>query len=200
MKAVDLIRLNMEIESVINLDGDLEPLPEKESAIFSISRHRDGYVTYFRQDVPSAIRERLRALDVDRLLDDHEMVKRILSEHTPCKNVFAGRSCYLTHTPSPDEFPDAVLHEGCYVIMVDGKPVSWAWTQDGNEQAAELAVETLPEFRRRGYGRQVVAAWAANVIGSGKVAFYSYIIGNVASEALARSLEVVQYAIMTTYS
>jgi hypothetical protein len=55
------------------------------------------------------------------------------------------------------------------------------------------------KVRRRGYARQVVAAWATYVLGEGKVAFYSHEAGNVASEALARSLGVAQYAVMTNY-
>jgi hypothetical protein len=46
----------------------------------------------------------------------------------------------------------------------------------------------------------VVTAWAAHVLGEGKVAFYSHEVGNTASEALAHSLGVVQYAVVTTYS
>ena len=68
-----------------------------------------------------------------------------------------------------------------------------------SKQAAELAVETAPGYRRLGYARQVVAAWASHVLGEGKVAFYSHEVGNAASEALAHSLGVVQYAVVTTY-
>ena len=77
--------------------------------------------------------------------------------------------------------------------------MSWAWTSQESDQAAELAVETEPEYRRRGYARQVVAAWATHVLQENKVAFYSHEVDNTASEALARSLGVVQYAVVTTY-
>jgi len=200
MNAVDLIRLNIEIEHTIDSNEDLVPIPGKESALFSISRYQDGYVTYFRYDIPAEIREQIAALGPDAALNDHVTVRRVLACYTPCKEVFAGKGYYFAHIPAPDEFPDVVFHKGCYVIKVKGKPVSWAWTQDESERAAELAVETLPEYRRRGYGRQVVAAWAADVIRGGKVAFYSHRIGNVASEGLARSLGVVQYAASTGYS
>jgi|GEM_PF-1751332 len=188
----DLIRLNTEIENFVDSDGDLTPISGKDSAIFAIHRYEGGYVCYFRYDVPPSIRQQIEALDPEEALYNHDTVKHI--PYALCSKVFAGKGYYFDLVPSPDEFPDAVLHEGCYVIMADGKPVSWAWTQDRNDRAAELAVETLPEYRRRGHARQVVAASASDVVKSGRVAFFSHKIGNVPSEALARSLGVVQCA------
>lgn len=200
LTAADLVRLNIEIENKITPDGDLIPLPGKESALFSISRHKDGYVTYFRYDIPSSIGERIRSLNPEQALYDYETVRQILAEYVPCSKVFAGHGCYFVHVPTSNEYPDVVLHNGRYVVTVNGAPVSWAWTQDSSERAAELAVETLPEFRRRGYARQVVAAWAVDVMRAGKIAFYSYRIDNSASGALAHGLGVVQYATSVGYS
>lgn len=200
MNALDLIKLNVEIENEINASGDLIPLPEKESALLSVNRHQDGYVTYFRYDVPPEIRNEILALDPARALHDHQTVQRMLARYTLCQKAFTGKGYYFAHVPQTEEFAGVAFQEGRYVVLVNGEPVSWAWTQDGSERAAELAVETLPAFRRRGYGRQVVAAWAVDVIRAGQVAFYSHKIGNVASEGLARSLGVVQYAVTTGYS
>jgi ribosomal protein S18 acetylase RimI-like enzyme len=84
--------------------------------------------------------------------------------------------------------------------MVENEPVAWAWSQEKNEKAAELAVEVLPQYRRRGYGRQVASAWANHIIQQRLVAFYSHLHDNVPSQALARSLDVVQYAVSAGYS
>jgi GNAT superfamily N-acetyltransferase len=191
--------LSIGIENHINSKGDLVPVPGKASALFSISRYQAGYIKFFRHDLPVDIRHQINVLDPDTALNDHKVVCQILDGHIPCDGVFAGIGCYFDHLPSPDQYPDAVYQDGCYVILVDGEPVSWAWTANESEGAAELAVETKPEYRNRGYARQVVAAWANYVIGKGKVAFYSYEIINLASEALAKSLDVVQYAVVTTY-
>jgi GNAT superfamily N-acetyltransferase len=130
----------------------------------------------------------------------HATVQRLLSTHVPCDRVFAGQAYAFAHVPAPAEYPDAALHEGAYVIRADGAPMSWAWTQEESEDAAELPVETLPGYRRRGYARQVVAAWAAQVLAQGKVAFYSHEIDNATSEALARSLGMMPYALSVSYS
>ncbi len=198
--ALDLIRLNTEIEQEINAAGELVPRPGKGRVFLTVHRHAAGYVTYLGHDLPPTVRRQLLELDPEILLRNHRRVQKILSAYSPCNQVFAGQAYVFVHVPSPEEYPDALLHQGAYVVMVDGQPVSRAWTQDGSERAAELAVETLPAYRRRGYGRQVVAAWAARVMADGKVAFYSHKIGNSASRRLARSLGVVQYAISVAYS
>ena len=199
MKPTELIRLSIGIENQVDSSGDLRPMPGKDSALFAISHHQTGYTVFFRYDLPPDVRRQIKALDPEVALKDHKVVRQILARHVPCDSVFAGKGYYFAHLPSPDEFPDVILYNGCYVIRVGGEPVSWAWTADESEQAAELAVETDPDYRQRGYARQAVAAWATHVLGEGKVAFYSHEVGNIASEALARSLGVVQYAVRTTY-
>jgi GNAT superfamily N-acetyltransferase len=198
--ATELIVLNIEIENQIDTSGDLRPLPGKESALFAISRHAGGHLKFCRYDLPHHLRRQIEALDPEAALQDHEAVRRILGRYVFCDTAFAGKGYYFARVPSPAEYLDAVYRDGCYVILVDDKPVSWAWTSDESECAAELAVETVPRYQRRGYARQVVASWAAHVLGDGKVAFYSHEVGNSLSEALAHSLGVVQYAIVTTYS
>jgi predicted GNAT family acetyltransferase len=83
---------------------------------------------------------------------------------------------------------------------MNGVAASRAWTQAKNAEAAELALETLPQYRQSGFGRQVAAAWGHQICSEGKVAFYSYRLDNLASAALARSLGVVQYTRFTSYS
>ena len=199
LSPIELTRLNVEIENQIDSNGDLRPRPGKDSALLVVSHHATGYATFFRHDLPPGIRRQIAALPPEVALDDHQAVCQILAQHTPCDDVFAGRGYYFARPPSQETFPDALFQNGCYVILVNGTPVSWAWTADQSKRAAELAVETDANHRRCGYARQVAAAWANHVIGEGKVAFYSYERSNVASAALAQCLGVVHYAVVTTY-
>ena len=59
--------------------------------------------------------------------------------------------------------------------------------------AHEAGVETAPEFRGRGHGARVVAAWAAAVRGMGRIPMYSTAWENTASQALARALGLRRY-------
>lgn len=199
LTATDLIRLSIEIEHEITPDGDLVPLPGKDPVLLMVFRYRGGYVTYYRRQVPAALRAQIAALGVERIHGDRSAVQNILADYTPCSRTVAGIGCIFDRMPTADEYPDVIYDGASYAITVDGYPVSRAWTQDGNDRAAELAVETQPGFRGRGYARQVAAAWAADVIRDGRVAFYSYLVGNTGSAALARSLGVVTYAKWVSY-
>ena len=196
----ELIRFSIEIENRIDERGDLVPLEGKESTLFLISRYDGGYAIFYRYDIPGELRIDIIKMGFERALDDHAAVQAILNRYAPCQKAFAGKGYTFAHLPSPAEYPDVEVENRAFIIKVDGKPVSWAWTQDGSSNADELAVETLPEYRRRGYARQVVAAWASAVLQDGRVAFYSHKVDNIESEKLALSLGVVLYAVSTAYS
>jgi GNAT superfamily N-acetyltransferase len=200
MHATDLIHLQITLEYQLNPQGLLVPFPgSSEQARYIAYEYQDGFRQYFRHDLPAQVRARLIAAGPAPAFRQPELVQQILADHAPCPAQGAYASCYFTHRPRSDEFPQAQLREGCFVILVEGRPVAWAWSQRQNEACAEVAVETLPAFQRRGYARQVAAAWAAQVQESGHVAFYSYRLGNQASEALAHSLEVVHFAYCAAY-
>jgi hypothetical protein len=200
--AIELIRSNIGLENCINSSGKLFPLTDSDPSIvahFIISRHSEGCERFFRHDLPEPIREKLTNLDPEQALYDVELVKRILSEDRQCQDAWRGKGYVFRYVPDSAEFPDVIQQGGTFVIMADDKPIARAWSQEQNEKAAELAVEVLPEYRRRGYARQVSAAWANHIMRSGRIAFYSHLHNNTASEALAHSLGVVQYAVSAGY-
>jgi predicted GNAT family acetyltransferase len=127
-------------------------------------------------------------------------VQGLLGQHAACSGVWTGEGYYFARPPQPEEYPDVLRLDEAYVVSVASEAVSRAWTQDGSAQAAELAVETQEAYRRQGYGRQAASAWAAAIIGEEKVAFYSHLAGNAASQRLARSLGVAWYARWAGYA
>jgi predicted GNAT family acetyltransferase len=60
-------------------------------------------------------------------------------------------------------------------------------------------VFTDERYRRRGYASQVVAAWAADLHRQRKTPFYSYLLENTASHALAISLGTIPFAESTGF-
>jgi hypothetical protein len=63
LNSVQLIQQQIQLEYRLNSDGFLVPFPgSTEQARFIIYRHTDGYVTYFRHDLPRSIREALATL------------------------------------------------------------------------------------------------------------------------------------------
>ncbi|HEX7101095.1 MAG TPA: GNAT family N-acetyltransferase, partial [Nitrolancea sp.] len=100
----------------------------------------------------------------------------------------------ISRLPEPAEFPDVIEHNGRFVIERDGQIVAEAWSSQDGYRAAEVEVKTHSDYRRRGYGRQVVAAWAHHVRRAGKRAFYSHLVANDASRALAKSVGAEWFA------
>lgn len=81
-----------------------------------------------------------------------------------------------------------------YVAVIeDGAAVSLCHSARLTDQAAEAGVQTLEAYRGRGYATAVVAGWARAVRASGRIPLYSTSWDNLASQAVARRLGLVQY-------
>jgi hypothetical protein len=80
-------------------------------------------------------------------------------------------------------------------MVVDGVAVTSCFSSRLSDRAAEARVDTLEAFRGRGYAPVVVAAWARSVRHSGRIPFYGTSWDNAASQAVARKLGLVQYAV-----
>jgi predicted GNAT family acetyltransferase len=76
---------------------------------------------------------------------------------------------------------------------VDGQIVSTCQSSRENDLAGEAWVRTLESYRRRGYARQVTAAWGSWLRQHGKTPYYSHRWDNLASQAVAQSLGLIQY-------
>jgi GNAT superfamily N-acetyltransferase len=190
MTTNDLIRLKLAIEFGVEPDGATLPpavLNADGQPRLLVSRHSEGNALFFRHDVPAATRHRIRRLDPSSLADDATLVA-ILATDAPVENIWRVRWYTLSVPPGPDSYPDVVMQDGRHVIVRDGITVAQAWTVAGDARASEVEVETHPDFRRRGYARQVVASWAAHELQHGKIVFYSHLLTNEASAGVTRSL------------
>jgi RimJ/RimL family protein N-acetyltransferase len=94
-------------------------------------------------------------------------------------------------------WPRAGLDAGdiCTAMVVEGAAVSMCFCARLTDRAAEAGVETLEAYRGQGYAPAVVAAWARAVRDSGRIPFYSTSHTNLASQAVARKLGLVRYAV-----
>jgi hypothetical protein len=82
-------------------------------------------------------------------------------------------------------------YEGCgpiAAVLVDGVAVSVCFSSRNRPASAEAGVDTIEGYRRRGFGRMAVVAWAREVHRQGRVAFYGTTWDNLASRQLAGSL------------
>ena len=79
-------------------------------------------------------------------------------------------------------------------VVEDGGAVSVCFCARRSGAAAEAGLETVTEYRGRGLGPQVAAAWAWAVRASGRIPLYSTSWSNAASLSVARKLGLVAYA------
>ena len=83
---------------------------------------------------------------------------------------------------------ELTLWRPCFAVVCDGAAVAVCFSSRNGARAAEAGVETLPEFRGRGYAGIAAAAWGAAIRRSGRLPLYSTRWGNRASQAVARHL------------
>ena len=150
-----------------------------------------AYTSYVDAGLPPAVRPALASVVAEQAFHDPELVRAILGGDAP--------KSFLTYTAtaplSAALYPAAIrLPEpnaiGCPVfgIMLDDQLVSACASVRENDRCAEAWVWTLPDAQRRGYARQVTAAWAHDLQHQGKVPLYSYATDNQASAGVAKSL------------
>lgn len=79
-------------------------------------------------------------------------------------------------------------------IIEDGQAVSVCFCARRTPAAAEAGLETAPNFRGRGFGARVVAAWGRAIWDAGRLPMYSTSWNNVASLGVARRIQLVPCA------
>jgi GNAT superfamily N-acetyltransferase len=223
MNTVGLIQAQLALECIgLDQDGLLIRIPGSnpdDIARVKVFQYEENYLLYFRHDLSSSIREGIGALGSAVVFRNCEAVKALLAEDSPCTEMFIGRTYIPSASLSSRQFSDVVrlieahrplieaYHAGMdvtdravYAIICDERIASTCTSARENEQAGEAYVYTVPEYRGRGYGRQVTAAWAYHLQEQGKIAFYSHAWDNRASRAVAHSLELQPCYACVNYS
>jgi GNAT superfamily N-acetyltransferase len=211
-----LVDMHLALEGIgVDRDGRLVRLPApdaEEIPRFYAARFAGGECRYRRQDLAEAIARALYQLPLATVFGDPAAVQRLLAGSAGGE-IWLGKS-YVADRPIPAAaYPDVVRLDQAdhllverfdpqlaakrrpvFALLIQGEIAATCVSTHENAQAGAAWVQTSPRFRRRGYGRQVTAAWAAELQRLGKLPLYSHHWDNVASQALVESLGFRRYA------
>jgi len=205
LTTAELIAFQLELECV-GLDADqrlyrLECEDPDDLPLFYVAKHADQYITYFGRDVDPAVVEQLRAMPPEKAFHDMGAVQRILYPKRGARPlIWKGITYHFETLPPPESYPDVQQQENAFVVIDKGVAVASAWSERLSAHAAEIAVDTVPQLRYRGLGKQVALAWGAHQIKENRVGFYSHHVDNKASAALAKNLGVVPVMEVVVYA
>jgi RimJ/RimL family protein N-acetyltransferase len=191
-----------------------------------LGRTRAGNIWRFHADLPENLCKELDALcaneppldgEVNVPPRHFEMFVRLLEKHAPVREVSSGPAYQFIEHVAPPSRPVLIVRENNaemlrggfeklveelrawqpFVALVeDNRAVSICRSVRITAEAHEAGVETLPDFRGKGYAKDVTAEWAQRVratAGRGAVPLYSTSWENRASQAVARKLKLRFY-------
>ena len=223
MDTLELIHSQLALECIgFNAQGLLVripgPDPDELSRVY-VYQVNGSYQLYFRADLSQPVLEKMRALGGQTAFNIPETVCAILGTEGACQGIFHGQTYVIDRLIDPGESPDAVRLSGeqramiddyqagmevarkvAYAIIREGRIVATCTSSRENHVAGEAYVHTLPEYRRRGYGVQVTAAWANHLLCAGKIPFYSHALDNLGSHGIMRTLKFEPTFRIVTYS
>ncbi len=216
MNALALVKTHLSLECIgLTATGLLMripgPCPDEIPMVYAVETP-EAHALYVRHDVPVALRDRLLALGPEIAFHDPGVVKRMLAEAGPCETTWSGKSYVFPEGVTADGAPDVAQlgwkdceiieaydpridssQRPVFAVLAHGRIIAACTSSREDDYAGEAWVQTHPEFRRRGYARQVVLAWAHHLRQQGKIPFYSHTSDNLPSQALAHNLGLIQY-------
>lgn len=189
-----------------------------------LGRTREGNIWRFRADLPDKLCEQLSAVCAEEPPLSEELKKpplhlenylRLFEPYVPEQNPSNGLAYQFTKSETPSMSVITVTTENSEILR-DGfeklieelpawqpfaalvkanKVVSVCRSARITAEAHEAGVETLPEFRGNGYAKAVTLGWARLVRKTSAIPLYSTSWENIASQALARKLELKCYGV-----
>lgn len=89
--------------------------------------------------------------------------------------------------PNSMGYPD-IPRRVAAIAMCKGEIAGIAGACADSDNMWQIGVDTLPEFRNRGIGKAIVSAVTGYTLIQGKIPYYSTVVSNLASRAVAISL------------
>lgn len=208
MDPLEYLHLQMRLEGkIFSADGLITRLgPESENTpLVLIAKTENGrQVAYFGESLPgNRRRELVESLEKSTFPAMGIMFDQFQSYGIPVKvghyktyivpNTFFIEvprevKCLCKDDGKVKEFGFGGFDNSVYAIEIGGKIISACVSTRQNGECAESWVYTSPEYRRMGFARKVVGAWAIKNSESNIIPFYSHKIDNLPSAQFANRL------------
>lgn len=179
----------------------VEIVPDEEVPLVLLARLANGaLVEYYDEAIAPDLQEQISATSID--FPNVDPILASLKAHNQAVEVGHYKTYIFPAQPAMDAdvlclskhdlrvkaFGFDSFAEQVHAIEKNGVLVSACVSVRENETCGEAWVYTMPEYRKHGFARKAVRAWARSLIEVGKVPFYSHNIKNEASANLARKL------------
>jgi hypothetical protein len=182
-------------------------------------RTEAGALVRFREDIDHALIGRLAQVmplnavpyPIPTLPASATAIGRIIREVMPENVMWSGPAYVLTKLPpapgihviraSAESLSDGFARllprldgvQPIFCVVERGKAVSACFSARTTNNAAEGGVETLEQFRGRGYAVAVTRSWALEIQHSGRLALYSTSWTNIQSMSVAAKLGAYRF-------
>ncbi|XEC94519.1 GNAT family N-acetyltransferase [Paenibacillus tarimensis] len=90
-------------------------------------------------------------------------------------------------------FSELMFREPCYMVTENNIAVSVCFSARNSDKAAEAGVETLEDYRGKGFAIRVASSWAQAIRQSQRIPLYSTSWDNYSSQSVAKRLQLHFY-------
>jgi RimJ/RimL family protein N-acetyltransferase len=97
---------------------------------------------------------------------------------------------HLLHNGLEEWLPDVAIGHPFFAAIEDDRAVAVCTTVIASQDVHEAGVETVAEYRGRGFAADAVAAWAKAVRKLGSVPLYATTFDNISSQRVAQRLSL----------
>ncbi len=216
---VDALFIHDANEKLVQIN---EPSPNDPAPRFFLTRTAAGNLWRTRFDLPDDLVVKLEWLATDEPVarDLHAPLKyaaayaRLLMQHADLQQMVVGPTFTLPELDAPERtiriIPENAALLGRHfgwlqgdldgyapivVVVADDAAVALCYSSRLTTVAGEAGVETEPAYRGRGFAPDAVRGWAAGLRAMGRLPLYNTSWTNHASQAVARKLGGVQFAV-----
>ncbi|MGI2294235.1 GNAT family N-acetyltransferase [Paenibacillus sp. GXUN7292] len=214
---LELMSIQAEVLYIHNYAGRItminEPVDQPAPRFFW-GQTDAGSIVRFRSDTPDRlVHDVLQCLGQSDSTEQLASVIRALEKDRAIKGIWIGPAFvfqefandytnatlvnddnkYCLEPGFPTLLSELKFREPCFMVTENNMAVSVCFSARSSDKAAEAGVETLKDYRGKGYAMRVTSSWAQAIRRSQKIPLYSTSWDNFSSQSIAKRLRLHLY-------